>query len=137
VFHLLPIILVATFTLTAAMPDDPGWRGVAVCGLAGLGCLALLPLTISFGKGALTTMSTAVAGWVIASYQVGYGIAAFGVGPLVDGGTSLSTLYGWTAAAAAGMALLSFAVVRHRPAGEGREPGRPGTGRTHRHRTSQ
>jgi hypothetical protein len=51
-------------------------------------------------------MSTAVAGGVIAFYQIGYGIAAFGVGPLVDHGTNLSTLYGWTAAAA--MALLSF-----------------------------
>jgi hypothetical protein len=35
-----------------------------------------------------------------------FGIAALGLGPLVDHGTSLSTLYGWTAAAA--MALLSF-----------------------------
>jgi hypothetical protein len=37
---------------------------------------------------------------VIAFCQIGHGIAAFGVGPLVDHGTSLSTLYGWTAAAA-------------------------------------
>jgi predicted MFS family arabinose efflux permease len=52
---------------------------------------------------------------VIAFYQIGYGIAAFGVGPLIDHGTNLSTLYGWTAAAAAAMALLSFAVLaRHR-----------------------
>jgi predicted MFS family arabinose efflux permease len=56
-----------------------------------------------------------VAGGVIAFYQVGYGIAAFGVGPLVDGGTSLSTIYGWTAVAAAGLALLSFAVARRQP----------------------
>ena len=39
-------------------------------------------------------MSTPVAGGVIAFYQIGYGIAAFGVGPLVDHGTNLSTLYG-------------------------------------------
>jgi hypothetical protein len=51
---------------------------------------------------------------VIAFYQVGYGIAAFGVGPLVDHGTNLSTLYGWTAAAA--MALLSFAILERHPA---------------------
>jgi hypothetical protein len=84
-------------------------------GLAGLGCSALIPLTISAGQDALTTMSAAVAGGVIAFYQVGYGIAAFGVGPLVDGGTSLSTIYGWTAVAAAGLALLSFAVARRQP----------------------
>jgi len=116
VFHLLPIILVAAFTLTAALPDDTPWLGVAVFGLAGLGCSALLPLTISLGQDSLTTMSTAVAGGVIAFYQVGYGIAAFGVGRLVDHGTSLSTLYGWTAAVAATMALLSFAVLARRPA---------------------
>ena len=63
-------------------------------------------------------MSAAVAGGVIAIYQFGYGIAAFGVGPLVDRGVSLSLygctagrLDGWTAVAAGAMALLSFAVA--------------------------
>ena len=98
VYHLLPLVLVATFAPDRSPPRrDAPWLGVAVFGLAGLGCSALLPLTISFGQDALTTMSAAVAGGVIAFYQVGYGIAAFGVGPLVDHGTSLSTLYGWTA----------------------------------------
>jgi MFS family permease len=115
VFHMLPIVLVATFLLIAALPDDAPWLGVAAFGLAGLGCSALLPLTISLGQDALTTMSAAVAGGVIAFYQVGYGIAAFGVGPLVDSGTDLSTIYGWTAVAAAGMAVLSFAVARNQP----------------------
>jgi hypothetical protein len=57
-------------------------------------------------------MSATVAGGVIAFYQVGYGIAAFG-GPLVDQGVSLSSVYGWTAIAAAAMAVLSFAVAEH------------------------
>ena len=109
VFHLLPIVLVATFLLITALPEDAPWLGVAAFGLA------LLPLTISLGQDALTTMSTAVAGGVIAFYQVGYGIAAFGVGPIVDSGTSLSTIYGWNAIAAAGLALLSFAVTRRQP----------------------
>jgi predicted MFS family arabinose efflux permease len=78
-----------------------------------VGCSALLPLTISLGQHALPTMSAAVAGGVIAFYQIGCGIAAFGVGPLVDSGTGLSTIYGWTAVAAAGMAVLSFAVAHH------------------------
>ena len=45
-------------------------------------------------------------------YQVGYGIAAFGVGPLVDNGVGLSTIFGWTAVAAAALAALSFVVAR-------------------------
>jgi MFS family permease len=116
VYHALPVLLVVTFGLTAVLPEDKPWLGLAVFGLAGLGCSALLPLTISFGQDKLPSMSAAVAGGVIAFYQVGYGIAAFGVGPLLDNGVSLSTLYGWTAAAAAGMALLSFAVAGRRPA---------------------
>jgi len=116
VFHLLPVVLVVTFLLTARLGDaSPAW-GVVVFGLAGLGCSALLPLTISLGQGALPRVSAAVAGGVIASYQVGYGIAAFGVGPLVDHGVSLPDLYGWAAVAAAAMALLSFAITRS-PAG--------------------
>jgi MFS family permease len=128
VFHLLPIVLVATFALIAALPNDTPWFGVATFGLAGLGCSALLPLTISLGQDALTTMSTAVAGGVIAFYQVGYGIAAFGVGPLVDSGTGLSAVYSWTAIVAAGLAVLSFAVARHQPSPKRLHPhpaGRP------------
>ena len=88
-------------------------------------CLGWAPL----GQDALTTMSAGVAGGVIAFYQVGYGIAAFGVGPLVDHGTSLSTIYGWTAIAAGAMAVLSFAVARHQPSPERLHP-RP-TGHPH------
>ena len=62
-------------------------------------------------------MSAAMAGGVIAFYQLGYGIAAFGVGPLHDSGISLSRIFGFTAIIAAMMALLSFFVTRrHRPA---------------------
>ena len=59
---------------------------------------------------------------------MGYGIAAFGVGPLQDAaGISLSTLYGATAVVAVAMGVLSFVVVRRRPpelAASPRAPGR-------------
>ena len=113
VFRVLPLVLVGTFALTAALDDaTPAW-GVVVFGLAGLGCSALLPLVISLGQEALPRVSAAVAGGVIAFYQVGYGIVAFGVGRLVDHGVDLATIYGWTAFAAAGMAVLALVVVRH------------------------
>ena len=89
-------------------------------GLAGLGCSALLPLSISLGQGELAVMGTAVAGGVVASYQVGYGIAAFGAGPLQSAGIDLPALFGWTALVAAAMAALAFVVTRARhpsPAG--------------------
>ena len=84
-------------------------------GLAGLGCSALLPLTISFGQGQLVTMSTATAGAIIAFYQLGYGIAAFGTGPLQDAGVSLSTLFAWTAAIAFALAACAFLITSARP----------------------
>jgi predicted MFS family arabinose efflux permease len=114
-YHLLPFVLVGTFVLIAVMPDRSPWLGVVVFGLAGFGCSALLPLTISLGQAALPSISEAVAGGVIAMYQVGYGIAAFGVGPLVDNGVSLSKIFGWTAVAAAAMAALSFVVAHRQP----------------------
>jgi MFS family permease len=111
-FHLLPFVLAAVFVVIALLPkDSPGWA-VAAFGLAGLGCSALLPLTISFGQKEMVAISAAVAGGIIACYQLGYGIAAFGVGPLLDAGVKLPTIYATAAAVAAAMGLLSFAVTR-------------------------
>jgi hypothetical protein len=56
-----------------------------------------------------------VAGGVIAFYQLGYGIAAFGTGPLVDAGVGLPTLFGFAAIAAVIMGGLSFALARRSP----------------------
>ena len=56
--------------------------GILAFGLTGLGCSALLPLTISFGQEDMKVIAASVAGGLIAFYQMGYGIAAFGVGPL-------------------------------------------------------
>jgi fucose permease len=113
VYRALPFVVAVAFVVTALLPKDRPFLGVVAFGIAGLGCSALLPLTISFGEKALTTIAASVAGGLIAAYQVGYGIAAFGVGPLRErAGLSLSDIVGWTAAAALTMAALSFAVVR-------------------------
>src|SRR5215813_341160 len=93
-YRTLPFLLAVTFVVVAALPDDAAIAGIVAFGLAGLFCSALLPLTIGFGEKELVTMAAAVAGGIIAAYQLGYGIAAFGVGPLLDGGVSLSTIYG-------------------------------------------
>ena len=114
-YRILPFVLVGTFLLTGVLSRPHAAAGIAVFALAGLGCSALLPLTISFGEEDLTAMAAAMAGGVIAFYQVGYGIAAFGVGPLADSGVSLSKIFGFTALIAAVMALLSF-FVTGRPA---------------------
>jgi fucose permease len=87
--------------------------GVAAFGLAGLACSAFLPLTISFGGGEFERMKTSVSGNLIAFYQVGYGLAAFGVGPLLDtAGIPLSAVYALASAVAAAAAVLAFFIVR-------------------------
>ena len=112
----MPIVLAGAFVLIALLPKDAPGLGVFAFGLAGLGCSALLPLTISFGQEQLVAMSASVAGGIIAFYQTGYGIAAFGAGPLQDAGVSLPTLYGLSAIVALAMAALSFEVARRRAA---------------------
>jgi hypothetical protein len=109
----------AAAALTGALTRPHAAAGIGVFALAGLGCSALLPLTISFGQEDLTAMSAAAVGGVIAFYQLGYGIAAFGVGPLKDAGVSLSAIFGCTAVIAGAMALLSFFVTRRQPGGAG------------------
>jgi MFS family permease len=114
-YHALPFGLVGAFVLIAVLPHGEPALGVLAFGLAGLCCSTLLPLTISFGQEELVAFSGAVAGGVIACYQLGYGIAAFGIGPLVDHGVGLPTIYAVAAGIAAVMGTVSFAVARRRP----------------------
>jgi MFS family permease len=116
-YRVLPFGLAAVFVVIAALPSGSPAAGILAFALAGLGCSALLPLTISFSEEQLLAMGASVAGGVIAFYQVGYGIAAFGTGPLVDAGVSLSTLFGTAAAAAVIMGGLGFMLTRKAPAG--------------------
>jgi predicted MFS family arabinose efflux permease len=111
-YHLLPFVLTGALVLIALLPKGSTALGVVAFGIAGLGCSALLPLTISFSQAQLVTMSSTVAGAMIAFYQLGYGIAAFGAGPLQNAGVSLSTIFGWTAAVAFAMGGLSLVLAR-------------------------
>jgi fucose permease len=116
-YVVLPVVLAAAFLVTAALPDGAAaFAMVAAFGLAGLGCSALLPLTISFGDHDLGAIYPPVAGGIVAAYQVGYGLAAFGVGPLVDSGASLTGLFAGTAAVALALTLVAVVITRHRTA---------------------
>jgi fucose permease len=113
IFRALPLVVVAAFVLSACLPKSAEASGLLAFGFAGLGCSALLPLMISFAQKELTTIASSVAGGLIAFYQIGYGIAAFGVGPLqVRAGLGLNTIFGGTAAIAVAMAVFSFILAR-------------------------
>jgi MFS family permease len=114
-YHGLPFLLAVAFVLIAVLPSHAPAAAVAAFALAGLGCSALLPLTISFGQRKLANRETMVAGGVIACYQVGYGLAAFGVGPLTSAGVRLHTIFAASAAVAIVMGGLSLAVAHRQP----------------------
>jgi MFS family permease len=144
-YHLLPFLLAGAFAAIAALPSGSPVLGVLAFALAGLGCSALLPLTISFGQETLTTMSGAVAGGVIAFYQAGYGIAAFGVGPLRSAGLTLPSLFAVSGLVAVAAGLLSFVVAHRcpspaalhpRPGSHLRQPPEPGGGQSAPHRAA-
>ena len=106
-FRLLPWTIGLAFIATALIPASAEALGTAVFALAGFSCSALLPLAISLGGPA------APAGQLIASYQIGFGLAAFGVGPLHDrAGLGLRALFGGAAVVAIGLAALSLFIIR-------------------------
>jgi fucose permease len=114
VCQVLPLLVAAGFVAIALLRPTHAGLGIPAFALAGLGCSALLPLVISFGQAELKTIAASVAGGLIAFYQIGYGIAAFGVGPLQSrGGFALDAIYGGTAVVA--VALAAFALLIARP----------------------
>jgi MFS family permease len=116
-YHVLPFVAAIALALIAILPPGSVGLGVLVFGLAGLGCSALLPLTIGFGQEELVAIAASVAGFLIAFYQMGYGIAAFGVGPVERlTGLDLRQMYWLVALVALAMAALSFVVVSRRSA---------------------
>ena len=115
-YRLLPFVAAAALAVLAVLPTGSVPAGILAFGIAGLGCSALLPLTISFGQAELVAVGASLAGLLIAAYQIGYGLAAFGIGPLQDAvGLSLAAIFGAAAVVAAVMGVLSFNVVGGRP----------------------
>jgi MFS family permease len=113
VFRFLPVVITISFFLMPLLPAKAALPGLAAFALAGLGCSAMLPLLISFGQKQMPSIAASVAGGMIAFYQLGYGIAAFGVGPLENmASLSLNHIFAATAVPAIGLAMLSFIITR-------------------------
>jgi MFS family permease len=76
----LPVLLIVAFQVISHAEGDS--TGIVAFGLAGLGCSAFLPLCISLSEQKFPRFAATMSGELVAFYQVGYGIAAFGVGSL-------------------------------------------------------
>jgi predicted MFS family arabinose efflux permease len=92
--------------------------GIGVFAFAGLACSGFFPMTIGYGESTFPSIVELAAGWLIAAYQVGYGLAAFGAGAL-QRAVSLPALFRIAAVAMVVMGLLALVVARQqRPSGE-------------------
>jgi MFS transporter, FHS family, glucose/mannose:H+ symporter len=107
----LPVLLLVVFQLSSRVQGETG--KIVVFGLAGLACSAFLPLSISFGGDEFPYLAAVMAGELIAFYQLGYGIAAFGTGPLRDLiGLQYSTIFAAGSIVALMLVVIASFVIR-------------------------
>lgn len=113
VYVVLPALLAAVFQLIARA--DGAIAAIAGFAAAGLACSALLPLSVSFGGAEFPRRAATISGELIAFYQVGYGLAAFGVGPLRQFGRfSYAATFSAGSLVALALAALALQIVRRR-----------------------
>ena len=111
VYVALPLLLAAVFQLIAHV--DGAMSGIAGFAAAGFACSAFLPLSISFAGAEFPQRAATMSGELIAFYQVGYGLAAFGVGPLRElGGFAYSRAFSLAGFVALALAFAAAQVVR-------------------------
>jgi fucose permease len=107
------IYIVLPWAITAALIVFPtansAGAGIALFAFGGLACSGFFPMTVGYGEATFPSIVELAAGWLIAAYQVGYGLAAFGASALQHV-VSLATVFRIAAAAAAGMGLLALVI---------------------------
>jgi MFS transporter, FHS family, glucose/mannose:H+ symporter len=122
IYLALPVLLLFTFQLAAHVQEELG--GILAFATAGLACSAFLPLSISFGGEEFPRLSAVMAGGLIAFYQLGYGVAAFGTGPLRDlMRLPFSTIFAFGSAIAVPLVVVAALIV-HRSRDARRHPPR-------------
>jgi fucose permease len=108
----LPTVLILAFQVIAHAGDKAS--GVFAFAFAGLACSAFFPLCISLSGQAFPQFAEATSGTLVAFYQSGYGIAAFGVGPLRNfGGLPFRAVFSLGSLVAGLMFFVALAAVFH------------------------
>jgi MFS family permease len=85
--------------------------GLALFAFGGLACSGFFPMTVGYGEATFPTIVELAAGWLIAAYQVGYGLAAFGAGALQQV-ISLSAVFRIAAVVTVAMGLVALVITR-------------------------
>ena len=111
IYIALPFLLAIAFRIVSRVRTEVG--GLFAFGIAGLSCSAFFPLSISLAGDEFPALSAVMSGELIAFYQLGYGVAAFGTGPLRNlGGFSFATIFAGGSVLAIGMGILAILIVR-------------------------
>ena len=107
VYRILPIMITMSFVAVTKVTSPIA--GILIFALAGLSISGFFPLTFSLGQKGFESIAPRVSGWIMASYMVGYGIAAYGVGKMIDlFPVSLGSWYIYSTIVALVVVLLSF-----------------------------
>jgi fucose permease len=109
----LPVVLIGAFQMVSHASGEA--ESIVAFGLSGLGCSAFFPLSISLSGQVFPKLAALTSGELVAFYQAGYGVAAFGVGPLRDlAGLSFHAIYSWGSVLGVAMFGVAFAVAQLR-----------------------
>ena len=111
IYLALPVLLALALQFVAVA--NGALSGIAAFAIAGLACSAFLPFSISFAGAEFPHQAASMSGALIAVYQVGYGVAAFGVGPMRQRtGLDYSTVFSLGGLAAVALALAALVLIR-------------------------
>jgi MFS transporter, FHS family, glucose/mannose:H+ symporter len=114
------IYVVLPWAIAVALLLVPSARtattGVLVFAFGGLACSGFFPMTVGYGETTFPSFVELAAGWLIAAYQVGYGIAAFGGGAL-QGVASLASIFRIAAILAVAMGVLAVPIAHRQRVG--------------------
>lgn len=106
----LPVLLIVAFQAISRVRGETG--GILAFGFVGVGCSAFFPLCISLSSKEFPRFAPVMSGELVAFYQAGYGVAAFGVGPLRDLiGRPLGLIYTVGTLVAGAMLMAALGVV--------------------------
>lgn len=111
-YIVMPILMLIATLLIPVVHQVMG--NYIVFGIAGFSFAASFPLTYSFSADTFPEQEATVAGRVTAAYIIGYGIAAYGAGFLIDYfAISLQAIFFYSFVLALVMLLLSISIVRN------------------------
>jgi fucose permease len=109
-YRLLPVILAIACLFVPRLSG--GTASIVSFVVAGLGCSAFFPLTISFGSASRPRRAESAAGLLLAAFMAGQGVGTWGVGSAHDHGLPLGWLFAASAPLALVLAVLAYSLLR-------------------------